>query len=1231
MQFERFSDFFAPPQAGARVVEVTGYTAGQWGKDEWDDCRGRYDIFVGTPEVFRQALIDTGFLRLEDFSLFVVDECHHVSGESDAAALMAHLHCDAENERPRRKPHARVRVLGLTASIVKCKAEQRHTFEEHRQALVDAMQARIEVCRGPPRYPPKFRKVDFQVPPEGTRCLAERLCRIVLECVTEHGVKSSEKAFQKIIRASSVVLEQLGRDAFVWSLEHGIVPQIEAKIDDGKAMPETERHALFLEGHLDALREGIGAAMVQVKQEILDAVSVKAVSDKVKAVVGVLRGTFADQQLHGMVFVSEVSLAMPLAKLLQDELRMDVEVTSGTGSMKEQDRNDAFWRFRTGKSRLLVCTNCAEEGVDVSACAFVVRFSAIHTSKAHIQGAGRARLPRATIFYVENDPPVEIQRAGLMQEVAADESLPGPSPAAGRLPVGFERIPGMHPYVCPSTGAQVNFSAKLLWLYVAKLTSGQATIRGRTQKEEDAAVPKVPLLVDASHAGGPGLVLPGPGGGCVLAEADARRFFEGAPRAAAVPPGVEVQLFYVALLVLRRRGWLDEHNRVPSRVLREAVWPVEVKDGTCRRWCWSQAGGRQGCSEACASPRQRGCRPDTATTGPSGCGSRAARSRPSSAWSGWTRARSRTRRGHLWKTFSDGQSVFKLMVALALGESKVTDFPAIRVSFDERSRQWFSADNRRCFVLKVVAPLIELVSVEVEQINWTSEMDNKLAQRTIPNLVWATTPESVDEVRQEVRDAVESASHGAAPKHDRKQDVADPLAAALAAEVAERLEETGAGAQSAAAYMPAQVGRARPRLALTPYALARAAQPRGVAPTARCEGIFQGVPVAPGPLEGGRGSDAGLPAPGLAGSLTPPALPNAARCAGAHQGEPMVPGPLVGSISSDGASLAPGFVESSTPPASLGTEGSHQGVPKAPAPLGVCSANDAASLAPGPVLGPLPLAPPRASHCLGRQAPRAAGPMEIQTSLPTRAAFNDVGCRQGVPLVPEPLVAGHSSARAPRAPGPVLHAGGGSPALATLPGTEYGRDRVARILRNVQAQVRAQPQPRVPPGPRLQPPAAPQPAPRPAKAPLKRDASDCERVLGLVARDLARAVRPGELARDPVSVLNLAVMGHFKPHSEGRGEDWPAGTPRSRSAEALCGQGPRRTWGLHHHSLVLVPRVVLCPPRLHPSIPPRPLLPPSAPPAPPPPPPAPVPLLILCFSVFIRGHKKRPYPGLRGA
>ena len=82
------------------------------------------------------------------------------------------------------------------------------------------------------------------------------------------GIKSNEKTFfRRVIHAAAAVLEQLGKQAFQWALEHSVVSQIEGGIDDWKAMPETELAAKGME-ELEKFRDGIADAMAHVKQRL---------------------------------------------------------------------------------------------------------------------------------------------------------------------------------------------------------------------------------------------------------------------------------------------------------------------------------------------------------------------------------------------------------------------------------------------------------------------------------------------------------------------------------------------------------------------------------------------------------------------------------------------------------------------------------------------------------------------------------------------------------------------------------------------------------------------------------------------------------------------------------------------------------------------------------------------------------------------------------------------------
>ena len=135
-----------------------------------------------------------------------------------------------------------------------------------------------------------------------------------------------------------------------------------------------------------------------------------------------------DAEYRGLIFVEQIALTYPLADLLNNHFQKEglpvrVGAVSGGSSQSDATRSAAMRSFASGETLLLVCTNALEEGIDVSQCAFVVRFSQIKTAKSHIQGDGRARRADAEYFYFENNPDEERAQATRMESVARDGAL----------------------------------------------------------------------------------------------------------------------------------------------------------------------------------------------------------------------------------------------------------------------------------------------------------------------------------------------------------------------------------------------------------------------------------------------------------------------------------------------------------------------------------------------------------------------------------------------------------------------------------------------------------------------------------------------------------------------------------------------------------------------------------------------------------------------------------------
>lgn len=134
---------------------------------------------------------------------------------------------------------------------------------------------------------------------------------------------------------------------------------------------------------------------------------------------------------QSLVFVERAVLCIPLAKIVEMRTRRTTKPVMGVQSMSADERNAYLNLFKQGKVRVIVATSSLEEGIDVADCKVVVRFDYFSSVRSHIQGSGRARHPDAKIFYFEQEPEVEEEKAALMNMAARDENavIPDMKPA----------------------------------------------------------------------------------------------------------------------------------------------------------------------------------------------------------------------------------------------------------------------------------------------------------------------------------------------------------------------------------------------------------------------------------------------------------------------------------------------------------------------------------------------------------------------------------------------------------------------------------------------------------------------------------------------------------------------------------------------------------------------------------------------------------------------------------
>jgi hypothetical protein len=212
-------------QPAIRVVELHGDKIDGWDQTAWNECLLAHQVVVATPEILRRAFVDSAFVDASQFSLLILDECHHATGNSAYASIMR----DAVWPKVQSAGSSAVapRILGLTASFVNGSLTH---IEAKRQQLEVLLQAQLFSPQLPEESPDeqtRFETIRWAEDslPEGYKALVQQKLQILLEPLEQEFAIPDRKKVNS--RAEHVLLE-LGMTGFIFYLREAILPQLEA-------------------------------------------------------------------------------------------------------------------------------------------------------------------------------------------------------------------------------------------------------------------------------------------------------------------------------------------------------------------------------------------------------------------------------------------------------------------------------------------------------------------------------------------------------------------------------------------------------------------------------------------------------------------------------------------------------------------------------------------------------------------------------------------------------------------------------------------------------------------------------------------------------------------------------------------------------------------------------------------------------------------------------------------
>jgi len=200
------------------VQTLVGEDQAHWNQAEWDKSM-KCHIYVGTAEIFRQALATDRCLDVCRFSLIVFDECHNATGNHLMAAVMrgavTPLYATQSTDAPR--------ILGLTASYVHGAFKN---IEKRKKAL-EALLLSTIFC---PTVPARFNDDNFvSVSWKRNKDIKDQKYAVEQQVTKAVSHLGKIKAIDKVERNCSHVFEELGTEALFFYIDRVIVEQIVEK------------------------------------------------------------------------------------------------------------------------------------------------------------------------------------------------------------------------------------------------------------------------------------------------------------------------------------------------------------------------------------------------------------------------------------------------------------------------------------------------------------------------------------------------------------------------------------------------------------------------------------------------------------------------------------------------------------------------------------------------------------------------------------------------------------------------------------------------------------------------------------------------------------------------------------------------------------------------------------------------------------------------------------------
>uniref|UniRef100_A0A8I5N5A2 Interferon-induced helicase C domain-containing protein 1 n=1 Tax=Papio anubis TaxID=9555 RepID=A0A8I5N5A2_PAPAN len=397
------------------------------------------DIIISTAQILENSLLnlengeDAG-VQLSDFSLIIIDECHHTNKEAVYNNIMRrYLMQKLKNNRLKKENKPVIplpQILGLTASpgvggaTKQAKAEEHILKDPFKEKLLEIMTRIQTYCQMSPMsdfgtqpYEQWAIQMEKKAAKEGNR--KDRVCAEHLRKYNEAlQINDTIRMIDAYNHLETFYNEEKDKKFAVIeddSDEGGDDEYCDGDEDEDDLkkplkLDETDRFlmTLFFENNkmLKKLAENPeyeNEKLTKLRNTIME------------------QYTRTEESARGIIFTKTRQSAYALSQwITENEKFAEVGVKAhhliGAGHssefkpMTQNEQKEVISKFRTGKINLLIATTVAEEGLDIKECNIVIRYGLVTNEIAMVQARGRARADESTYVLVAHSGSGVIER-----------------------------------------------------------------------------------------------------------------------------------------------------------------------------------------------------------------------------------------------------------------------------------------------------------------------------------------------------------------------------------------------------------------------------------------------------------------------------------------------------------------------------------------------------------------------------------------------------------------------------------------------------------------------------------------------------------------------------------------------------------------------------------------------------------------------------------------------------